>query len=247
MRRISAETSGSSRAISRSPELEHGHACRSAGTLRELQADVAAADDQQMLRQGVDGHHRGVVQHRHLGDTLPRGQDRPGADIEEDLRRLQRLAVHLDRMRPGEARLAPEEAQVLRPGDPLVEAVDRLLDDGILARLHRLHVDADRPDLDAVVGGAPGDVGGAGARHQGLGRDAAIVDAGAAKVLALDQHRLHAGFGEADGERRCGLAAADDDRVVRRAHACSSLGSRLPWASRPSSSQAGECARQGSR
>ena len=152
------------------------------------------------------------------------------------------LAVHLDRMRPGEARVAPDEAQVLRPGDPLVQAIDRLPDDGVLARLHRLHVDADRTDADAVVGGAPGNVRGAGARHQRLGRDAAVVDAGAAEVLALDQRRLHAGLGQADGEGRSGLAAADDDRVVASAHAWVP-----PWASRSSSPQAAEFASQASR
>ena len=55
--------------------LEHRDARAEAPVhLRELQADVAAADDQQVLGQEVDGHHRGVGEDRHVGDALPRGQ-----------------------------------------------------------------------------------------------------------------------------------------------------------------------------
>ena len=199
--------------------LEHGHARAEAPVhLGELEADVAAADDQQVLGQEVDRHHRGVVEHRHVGDAFPGRQDRAAADVDEDLRRLQDRAVDLDRVRADEAGMAPDQAQVLRPADPLVEAFDRLADHRVLARLHRLHVDAHRPGIHPPVGGAPGDVGGAGARDQGLGRDAAVVDAGAAEVLALDERGLHARFGQAHRERRCGLAAADHDRVVGSAH-----------------------------
>ena len=54
---------------------------------------------------------------------------------------------------------------------------------------------------------------GIGAGDQRLGRRAAGVDAGAAEQVALDQRDLHAGAGQPAGERRPGLAGADDDRV----------------------------------
>ena len=88
-----------------------------------------------------------------------------------------------------------------------------------LPRLHPRHVDADvAPDHHPEVGGAAGDVGGAGAGHQRLGGDAADVDAGAPEAVALDDRGAHAGGGQLRGETGPGLAGADDDRVVRVCH-----------------------------
>jgi hypothetical protein len=184
--------------------------------LRELEADVAATGDDQVLGERVERHHRRVGQHRHVGDDVRLRQHRPAADVEEDLRRGQRRAVHLDRVRPGEARLAPDEREVRGSRDPIRERLDRLADDAVLARRHFLHVDAHRPaEMDAALGRAPHDVRGAGARDERLGRDAGVVDAGASEVLALDQRGAHSRLGEAHGEERAGLAGADHDRVVR--------------------------------
>jgi hypothetical protein len=49
---------------------------------------------------------------------------------------------------------------------------------------------------NAPVAGVPRDVRGARAGDQRLGRDAAVVDAGAAEMLALDQRRPQTGLGE---------------------------------------------------
>ena len=126
--------------------FDHRHARAEAPVhLRELEADVAAAGDDQVLGQGVERHHRGVGQHRHVGEPVPVRQHRAAADVDEDLRRLERLAADLDRVRAGEARVAPEHAQVRRAGEPFAQPVDRIRDDRVLARLDRLHVDADRP------------------------------------------------------------------------------------------------------
>ena len=70
------------------------------------------------------------------------------------------------------------------------------------------------PVLDAVVGAAPGEVGHPGARHHGLGGRTALVDAGAADVLALDQRRPPPAPGQRGGEGTAGLAGADDDGIV---------------------------------
>ena len=66
---------------------------------------------------------------------------------------------------------------------------------------------------DAELGGVAGRPGGAGAGHQRLGGRAAIVDAGAAQMLALDQRDLLAGAGQPRREERPGLAGTDDDGV----------------------------------
>ena len=67
----------------------------------------------------------------------------------------------------------------------------------------------------AVLGGAPGHMGRAHAGDERLGRGAAVVDAGAAVVFAFDQRDLQAGLRQTHSQKGPGLAAADDDGVVR--------------------------------
>src|SRR6185312_14411226 len=57
-----------------------------------------------------------------------------------------------------------------------------------------------------------------GAGDQGLGGRAAGIDAGAAEILALDQRHRHPGLTQPLGQRRAGLAGADDDGVGRAGH-----------------------------
>ena len=65
--------------------LDHGDGgAEAAEGLGELEADVAAADDDQVLGQGVEGEQRAVGQR---GDPVDAGQVRhrgAGADVEED-------------------------------------------------------------------------------------------------------------------------------------------------------------------
>src|SRR5215468_581982 len=66
-------------------------AAKSAVHLSKFQADVATAHDQQILRQSIDLHHAFA---REIGDLLQSGQIgnvRPGADVDEDLVRCQRI------------------------------------------------------------------------------------------------------------------------------------------------------------
>ena len=51
-----------------------------------------------------------------------------------------------------------------------------------------------------------------------LGRNAPVVDAGAADELALDDRSLASGIAEPHRERRAGLSGADDDRVEGLRH-----------------------------
>ena len=53
--------------------------------LAELEADVAAADEQEMLRHEVDVHHRDVGEVGHLIEAGHLGHQRPAADVDEDL------------------------------------------------------------------------------------------------------------------------------------------------------------------
>ena len=68
-------------------------------------------------------------------------------------------------------------------------------------------------DHDAEVGATPGHMGGPRARHQGLGRDTADVDAGPADQLALDHGGLQSFGVQPPGKGRTRLTGPDDDRV----------------------------------
>src|ERR1700685_2553650 len=82
--------------------------------------------------------------------------------------------------------------------------------DGVLTRLDPLHVNADLvAEDDAVLGGSSCYMSGAGAGHKGFGGRAAVVDAGAAEQLALDNSHLHPGLAKANGEKWPRLARAD--------------------------------------
>ena len=174
--------------------FEYRHlGAEAADHLRELQADVAAADHDQVLRQLVEIHHRHVRQVRQFVQSRPVRHHRPTAGVDEYLRRFEHSLAHLQRMRRHEARVAPDQLEIGRAGEPLLQPAHRLRHHGVLARLHRLHVDADvAADAHTVVAGMVRRPRGARAGHQRLGRCAAVVDAGAAEVCALDQCGLQA-------------------------------------------------------
>ena len=126
--------------------LHHRHLCAEAPVgLRELQADVAAADDEQVLGHPVDFHHAAVGKKRHVLDARHVRHQRASADVDENPVRRERVAGHVERARRREARMATDQGHVLHAGNPLGEAVDRVLNDAVLARLDGLHVHVDLP------------------------------------------------------------------------------------------------------
>ena len=111
------ETSASSRAMIAVGIFEHCHLRAEAAVhLRELEADVAAADDDQVLWQHVQIHHRRVGEIRHVGEARPVGYRRTSADVDEDARRRQHLlagrSAHAHRVGRNETRMAPQHAEV---------------------------------------------------------------------------------------------------------------------------------------
>ena len=97
---------------------------------------------------------------------------------------------------PSSARLAVSRSSTLRaPSRPLMPAAQRL-EDLVLARLDLRPVDADAAgDVDAHLAGVLDVVQQLGRGQQRLGRNAAVVQAGAAEVVLLD-----------DGDARAHLA-----------------------------------------
>ena len=163
---------------------------KSAVHLRELEADVAATDDDQMARQPIERDHARVGEERHVLDARHVRHECPPADVEEDPRRAEQLIADADGRRALEARVPPQQRAAFHAEEPLLVT-------GAGVGGHRpgalgdpLHVDGNAAlQDDAEVGRAARDVRGVRARHQCLGRHAAGVDAGAADQFPLDDAR----------------------------------------------------------
>src|SRR5262249_43235873 len=136
--------------------LDDGDASAEAAVhLRELEPDVAAADDDKMLWEEVDVHHAGARQVAYAVEPIERRDCRSPAGVDEDLGRLEQRAVDAYRMRTLEAAVAGDELHVRRVPHPVRHAFVGLANDAVLARLDARHVDADRsPDHDAEVAAA---------------------------------------------------------------------------------------------
>jgi hypothetical protein len=196
--------------------LDDGDAAAEAPVhLRELEADVAAADDDEMVWQLPELHHAAVGE---VGRALEAGDRRrcgTSADVDEDAPGPQHRSAHRDAVRAGEARVPLDDGAAGQPANPAFDAGARLARYVILARFDARHVDGDlAADRHAEIGGAARHVRGVGACHQRLRRDAAGVDTGAAEELALDDGEPHACLRQPGGEGRAGLARANDDGVV---------------------------------
>ena len=87
--------------------------------LRELETDVTAADDKQMLGQEIDFHHAAVGQVRNIGDPRHLGNARPSSDIDKDLVGFQQCAVDAYATRPLEPRVALDQRHVRRTLEPV--------------------------------------------------------------------------------------------------------------------------------
>src|SRR6058998_1435225 len=171
--------------------LDDRHAAAEAAEhLPELEPDVAASQDQEVLRQHGEFHDRRGVERGNGVEPLQRGASRAAARVDEDQRCRQRLspgrAAYLDRVRADEPRLAYQQVQPSGGREATLTARTEALDDAALPLAHGRHVYDDRARPHTVVRGAAGEVRYPGARDHGLGRGAALVDAGAADVDALD-------------------------------------------------------------
>ncbi len=195
--------------------------------LGELQADIAAAHHDEVLRNHVERHHRGVRQKRRGLDSGPIGDGGAPAGIDEDPGRRQGLAVDAHFPGRGKRGLASDHLQIGRALKPARQPLDGRAHDRILAGLDRLGVDTDRPaQHHSVFACASRHVRDTRAGHQGFGRDAAVVDAGAAQVFALDERCPMAGLGQPHRQERTGLAAADNDGVECPGHGLPSFRGR---------------------
>ena len=195
MCRIASETSSSSRPISRGPfSTMVTSAPKRRIHLRELEADVAAADDDEMPRHVIEREHRRVREVRHVVNTGHVGNERAAADVDEDPRRGQQLLAHADDVRPLRTGRAPGRPCSGPCPQPLLDAGARVAETASARALPWACRSRTSPlEDDAVVGGPAGEMCRVGAGHQRLRRHAAGVDAGPAEQLAFDDRHRHAG------------------------------------------------------
>ena len=187
----------------------------------ELDADVAAADDDHRLRHALQVERAGRADDAFLIHLDARKCHHLGAGGDDDVLALQhpRLAAvlrgDLDGVGAGKARRAQHVLDLVlleQEGDALGQVVNHL----VLARKHGVEVGFDAADLDAVVGELVGGRLEVMRRlQQRLRRDAADVEAGAAERRPLlDAGHPHAELRRADRGDIAARAGADDDDIV---------------------------------
>ncbi|BBY76830.1 hypothetical protein MPRF_37290 [Mycolicibacterium parafortuitum] len=181
--------------------------------LGELQRDIAAADDHQMLGDHVEVEDPDVGQVVDVAEARDARRHRAAADVEEDAVGFQQPVVDAHRVRTLEPGVTANQRGALHVLQPRLKALAVPAADPVLARLDRGHVHRDRTCADPEVGTAAREVRGVRAGDERLGRDATGVHTGAADELALDDRDGLAGLGEPRRQRRPGLPRADDDRV----------------------------------
>jgi hypothetical protein len=171
-----------------------------------------------MLRQGAQLHDRGGVKGVDGIEPLDGRSRRPGAGVDEDCIGRERphatvLERHFDDPGRGEAAIPEDELDILGLLQPTLSSRSEVVHNGLLALADLGHVHGHRTTAHAEVGGAPGQVGDAGAGDHGLGGRAPHVDASAADVLPFDDRGPAASAPQVQSEWFSRLAGAQDDRV----------------------------------
>ena len=182
----------------------------------DLDADVAAADDDEPLRDGVERQRPGRIDDPLAVELEARDLDRARAGRDHDVVGLnRRLAAvrggQLDGVARGQARHARAVVAAVRLEQDL-DAAGELADDLGLPALHLDHVDADVVREDADVAAVAELVVGLGRVDQRLGRDAADIQADAARLVALDHHRLLLELPQPDAGDIAARACSDHQR-----------------------------------
>ncbi len=175
----------------------------------ELDADDAAAQHDRGLRHAVE--REGVVRGDDpvAVDLQARQRLRHGAGGEQDVAALDALTVDIDGGGGGEPALALDVGD-LAGGDQTLQALVQTGDHLVLVLVHARHVDALEGRLDAELLALAGLVGDLARVEQGLGGDAAVVQAGAAKLVLLDQGDVQAQLSPAQGRGVTTAATAED-------------------------------------
>ncbi len=118
-------------------------AAETAVHLRELETDVAAADDDQVLGKKVELHHARACQIIDTVNARKVGHVGAGARVDKDPVGLEQHVVHPHGVGGFESSVAAIDRAVLHVLEPVRHAFIGLANDGVLARLDALHVHVD--------------------------------------------------------------------------------------------------------
>jgi hypothetical protein len=187
--------------------------------LSELQANISATQNNQLLGHGGQFHNRCAVEKRNVSQSINRGHSGTAAGINEDAfgREAPLLAVFefdLKRFEAGKGSLAIDQIEILRLRDASLVSPAKLLHDIPLALADTLLIDGDTAGVHAVVGGAMSEIGDPPAGDDCLRRRAALVNAGSSDVLAFHQRGAPSSLGQRLTQRCPALAGTNDDGLV---------------------------------
>src|ERR1051326_2450036 len=180
----------------------------------ELAADRARADDEHRLRHVLQ--FEDVVG---VDDALAVGLDvrqvlRHGAHGQDDVLGLVLLPLDVDGVAVDDRGETLQALDFVLAEEEL-DAFDVGVDDALLARLHGAEVELRVADGDAELFRLLDLVPDVGVLEEGLGRNAAAEETGAADVrVLLDDGHFHAELPGADARDVAARSAADDDEVV---------------------------------
>ena len=211
---MASATSGSSRPSELRPVLDHRHAAaETAVRLGEFQADVAAAEDDQVRRQAVEFQRLDVRQRPGVREAGGRRDRRPRPDVEEDPLALQhaRAAVaqaHLQRFRRHEPPVAHDQLGAALSG---TASRCRATSPSTISRLRWRTLamsTATEPGHDPELRGVVQQVGDFGAPDLVLAGQAVDVRAGPADLAALDDRHPAAGAARCQASKLAARPAA---------------------------------------
>ena len=200
--------------------LHHRHmAAEGMQDAGKLAADDAAADHRQALGHGGEGQEL-----RAVDDALAlqsgngrHGVGRTGGD-EDVLGLIDHAAAAVLHLSGGEDLGLSQDDIHLVLLQQEADTTHQLLNNAVLPGDHGGIIHAVQLGLDAVLPGSAHRVGHLRALKEGLGGDAADVQAGAAQVLPLHHSRPHSQLGGPDGGHITGGAAADHNEIILFLH-----------------------------
>jgi len=176
-------------------------AAEAAEELREFEADVAAAKNEEVGGNFGELHDGSAVEEGNVRKAwgIGDGGVASGVDKEAIGGEVEFAAFGCaddDGFGAGERGHAVDEIEIFRFGDSALVAGAEQVDDIAFAFADALHSDAQGAGMDAVIRPAAGEIGDAAAGDHGLCGRAAFVDAGAADVDFFDQRCAEAGISE---------------------------------------------------
>jgi len=199
---------------------ERDRGAQPAESLRQLDADRAAADNEEMAWPLDQIEDRLVREAGHAVETGQRRHQRRRAGGDHEAAGPDAEITGGDFARAGEARLGAEDAHT-EAGEALFRVMRRDGgDDAVDVVVHASEVDQRFVGLDAEATGMPLRLGGLGGGQQRLRRHAAVVQAVAAHLAGLDQHGFGAQLGRPGGDAEARGAGTDhaDVRGQSRDH-----------------------------